>query len=1297
MKGKLLLLSCASVAAMSVSGQQLRADYIEWPNSSQFPDYVKAWVPGQPLFEDENFFISRVKPHATFRNSSTQIDKTITEENDKKLVYWVPVGYSNWDGVHTDALPNGLFDSEVFSTWSYVTHYGDWTSPQGWVPGGFADVAHKNGVAVSGVASIPFGSINAEWNDALTAMGKLDKEKTAQFLLYHGVDGLGYNSEFSGNAGMLANVRALHAYLYQWMADKNPLFENIWYDGTNDNGSITFDRGLGSHNQNTFGDSENKASSLFLNYNWNSASTISNSEAKAKAMGRSTYDLYAGHNMQGGEPRGGKSWQLLKDCGYSIGLWGAHSSNMIWQNRNTKGSSPDAMQRTYQTNIERWFSNGKRNPIADLPIYEETSFAPSETWFGMSEYMSARSSLKWDLSDEPFYSYFNLGNGKFFNWFGERQHDNEWYNISVQDYMPTWRYWFASEYLGTTADKMVENGLQAEFTWDDAWVGGSSLRIYGSTADEYLHLFKTSFQIKSGDVITVRYKLLNGKANINLCVSAEGTETTLIRENNLKVLQVTDEGDDEVWVEKTFRVSGQLASLNNKTIAMIALHFSDAENLDLRLGEISLVRKAAPAPSAPEITVAKLLANNFNGVDAKVIFKMPNSRPAVDPVYNVDVKTSMFKIYTQQEGEEAHLNGITTSWAALAFAAPVNMDGAQRMRVGVAAVSLDTKSDSEIAWSDYIDLPDYVVNEEVACNKSAIKPGEPFEISFVDPTHPGVEWALYDQEGNKIASASDTNIFAFENGIDEIGGYDVVINEGKADERRLTFFIQITAWERGALPEIQTLTVETKEGVTTEGVTIAKLENATLSYTGRAADGETSRGVKLAEKLFGVSVAEILSQNGGPGLEAYKSFSVGAWLKLDNLNKGTYSLLRIENRAGNWPKNNWGYFWSDVNEQGYIATELIDGAFGGSLDSNSEGMRLYADYSDSRIVPNGWTHVMFVFDYNDSKQLSYELYINGKRQTSKRWMHIMKSAREGAVNNAGTNWADFEAGLSSATAYGDNEEKTGYCSDNYPLSVNDWISFGGTSQNIGAMNAAIDDFQIWDKAVTAEDVAVSMNGIDPENLPEGLLAYWDMESDEEFDDETRAFLSKGKIQGAAAGWYELVQQPNEGAAKQTLQLPEFTSGCPFIPGTGYEVKTLPTWSGRRALISEANGSDTEGSAKVSYSYEGDYTVTLKLENSLGSHSMTYPVIKVSDDNAIEGVAADVNTVYAVGKTVFAGFAESGEYTVAIYNVAGERVVARNVNVVAGELVVVNLDTPAVYVVAIEKAGKPVSTTKVVVR
>ena len=122
MKTNLFLLSGILVLSFSSQAQELKEDYMTWPESPKLGQYVSSWVPGEDLFEDENFYVSRVKPKERFRNAATQIDETLTEANDRKLVFWVPVG--NASNGNTNARPNGKFDSEAFSTWSYVTHYG---------------------------------------------------------------------------------------------------------------------------------------------------------------------------------------------------------------------------------------------------------------------------------------------------------------------------------------------------------------------------------------------------------------------------------------------------------------------------------------------------------------------------------------------------------------------------------------------------------------------------------------------------------------------------------------------------------------------------------------------------------------------------------------------------------------------------------------------------------------------------------------------------------------------------------------------------------------------------------------------------------------------------------------------------------------------------------------------------------------------------------------------------------------------------------------------------------------------
>ncbi len=1234
---KALLLSGVVALALTANAQQLKEGYMEWPDSQKLPQYVNDWTPGTPLFEDENFYISRVKPKARFRNAATQVNEGLNETNDKKLIFWVPVGMV--PGGNPNARPNGLFDSEVFSAWSYVTHYGNWSSPHGWVPGNFADVAHKNGVAVSGVASIPYGGITSEWNTALTNQSNLNNEKLAKFLLYHGVDGLGYNSEFMGAYSALAGIRTQHEEIRRYLIEHgNPVAENIWYDGTSDGGMIAFDQGLGDHNKETFGDGEHIRTSLFLNYNWHGVlQRLTQSQVNTYAPGRSALDLYAGFNMQGSNP---STWQSLQRSPLSIGLWGAHDYNMLWAGRAANGSSDLSKQQTYQNHLEMFFTNGNRNPAKPIAVYSGGTHTPSTKWFGMSAFMSARSSLSWDLGEEPFITYFNLGNGRFFNWEGERQNENEWYNIGVQDYMPTWRYWFASSFLGKTAEDVPATGLDAQLTFDDAYMGGSCLRINGSTADEYLHLFKTAFTLQTGDIITVRYKLVSGATDMTLALSATGDEAIILRENNLQVIEATNEADDEIWVEKSFEVGGLLAPLNNKEIAMIALHFTNATNLDLYLGEFSIQRGEFATPAAPEITLAKVLGNNYKGVDAKIIFNMPNDKPVGDPVYNLDVNTSMFKLYAQQEGEEPILMGITTSWAGMYYSIPTNLEGLQIVRLGVSAVSVDFNKDSEITWSEYMEMGEYAISDEIQIDKTTIKPGESFRISYVDPRHAASTWELYKGETSVKKVENSTEMY-IEEGISEEGAYDLVID----GNRRINSYVQVTAWAVGALPEIQSLSVSVDgEAADAEAAEVEiKIENElTLGYTGRTADGAASRGVEIDEKWVGVKVGEL-------GLQPYQSFSVSAWVNFSTMPNNS-SFFGIEDRTGNWPKNNWGWMW---------------GTFEGSNFSwtfrSPTSTELKYKFPNLVLSPNAWNHVAVVFEYNGSQFRSL-FYLNGQLQES-----------------------TWEFGYDTGTTQD-------WSNCYYGLAFTDWIAFGGNRGSNAPFNTGIiDELQVWNGAMSQEDVNLSKAGLNANNLPENVIAYWDFDADA---DEEFYFSGKGSKAGARACVYEMGTGTSEGQGIHKPAQPKYISGTPFIPGSAYKITTTPTWTAKKGVLTEATGNDTEGSVKLTYAKVDDYTVTLTLENTLGYDSKTYPVFTVKPVVAIDNLNADAMRTYVVEDALFVEFTEDGNYHVSVYNAGGIQVAQEAATLTAGQNMRITLNAAGVYVVKVVKDGKETRTIKV---
>lgn len=1250
MNRKFYLFAGLALVAVAANGQRLKADYIQWPSSSGLPDYVQEWVPGTPLFEDENFFVSRVKPKTFIeRNTATQVYESITDANDKKLVFWVPVGNTNLNGVHTDALPTGMFDSEVFSAWSYVTHYGDWTSPYGWIPGGFADVAHKHGVAVDGQASIPNAPLTDAWQTCIRKMGTVDVDKLAKFLYYHGVDGISYNSEFSTSRSIITSLNNTHAALVKKMLPVNPIFENIWYSGTGDSGSCTWTDYLRDDLKGVFGDKDNVRTSIFLNYNWNSDSYINGSLNNANSLGRDIRDCYAGMNMQGGT-KGPDEWIRHKTCNYSIGLWGAHDFNYIWTTRARNGSANANKQKTYQTHLEYWFTNGKRNPIAKMNILSTRNLSPTKDWHGMSPFMSERSTLGWNLDDEPFISYFNLGNGCYFNWMGQRQNDCEWYNIGIQDYMPTWRFWFADQFLGKDPSNIPANGLEAEFAWDEAYMGGSSLRIYGTVGDEYLHLFKTNFQLANNDVITVRYKLLKGAADVNLALSTVGSETTIRNESRFTVLEAAKaDVDEDNWVTKEFKLSGAaLTPFRSVPVAMIALHFKNANDLDFRLGEFSIRRGKTPTPAEPQITIAKALSNNYAGVDAKVIFNMANNKAAGEPVYNLDVNTSMFRLWAQEENCEPVNMGATTSWAGIMYAIPATPT-AKKMRFGVQAVAVDMNSASEITWSNYIDLPQYAIVNDIDINKTTIKPGEDFEIAFVDPNHAAADWKIYDVSNNVVFTGNGTSI---KTNLPDVGAYHVEV-----DGTRYDYFMMVTAWSTGALPEITSLTFNGDAIGDNDEISVVTNEEFTLGYTGRECNGSSSQGVSINEHYVGFPVKD--AQIG-----VYDDFAVGCWVKFTNFaGEPEYSrIFGVDDRRIAWPQNNWGWVWTELKDTGEFTVTF----------RTNIGKELQYRYNEANWMPlNAWTHIAFSFEHKDS-QFRMRTFINGVEVLPKAICHSKDDSWLADTDDPDKFWVNTR----------------------YSLDQNNWFYFAGTGGNVCEQNnGVIDDFVLWDGPITLDDVKKAYQGLDENNLPDNVKCFWSFENKAGDDYQ---FRSKGSLVGAPASVFELGRiEGVEGGGHQIPTEPVYSSGCPLIPGNAFAVETTPSWKVQRSVLAESNGSDVAGQTKVTMTRKGQFTAKLTLSNVLGSDTREYPVIDCGDEAALDAVEGGEISAYTVDDAIVVNFPEEGVYTINVYNVAGQLVGARTVDIHAGGFAAVGVKNAGVYLLGITRDGRTVCQAKLI--
>ncbi len=393
-----------------------------------------------------------------------------------------------------------------------------------------------------------------------------------------------------------------------------------------------------------------------------------------------------------------------------------------------------------------------------------------------------------------------------------------------------------------------------------------------------------------------------------------------------------------------------------------------------------------------------------------------------------------------------------------------------------------------------------------------------------------------------------------------------------------------------------------------------------------------------------------------------KSFSVAFWLKVNELPQAedaNIQLLSVANKQDTWPKTDWGWIWCNINRSGQISNFTFRGT---DATNNNELKYMY----ENTAVPVGnWAHLTFVFEYNASGNFRADLYLNGVKQKITSWKR---------------------------TTDGENTHTTdpGYQKDVYNITNGQVLAVGGNAHGRSGIDGVIDNLQVWNKVMTAEEVITSMGDFNKNALPSGLAAFWDFETKA----VDNAFDAVGSKAGVKAGLHEYIAQGGEGQGVLTWVAPEYTSGCPFIIGTSYPVTTLPTWTTKKGTLSEETGNDKAGSAKVTYAKGGDYTVTLTLANSLGEDSRTFQVIKVEGkpDGITTATGADIKT-YTVGESLFIDFAEAGNYDVRVYDIAGKQVAAKAQALSAGNKMQVSLGQAGTYVLRVVRDGEVVRTVK----
>lgn len=1237
------------------SGLENERDFSIYDIGVSWMELLDSWEPGQPLsskgdaYKDDNFFISRVRLKERFWNQNTQHNKSINKDTEKKLNWWAPIGdlTKTWG-----PLPRYNFESDNFSMWQYLDVQGNWSNSWFRVPGAFNDVAHKNGVTTGCLYFIDWAASVRENTYAGEPLAKLCEKdgngnfkyarKLIQLLKYYGIDGIGINPEGSWSSTLNINFQDFLGECHRIAEEENWPFHVDWYAYVSNTGGLT-DNGctLSSSNSNWFHKNGNKITdTFFLNYNW-TESSLSTSTNTATNLGRDPRDVYAGFDMQGRGfgKYGNAGWSVLAKYPISIVVWGAHDRSQLYAGSNEGGTADLSVQYEYLKKQELLFTGGSRN-VLNTPSLTDANITSSlnslAKFHGYSKFVTAKSTIQ----DLPFVTRFNLGNGMSFRKEGNVTFDHKWYNLGMQDYLPTWRWWIYDD-MGN----VPENAIECGFTFDDAWFGGSALKLSGATTKSNIRLFKTNLPITKNNVVSITYKVNSGtNPHMKLMFSEVGSEETF----KAVTLPATEVRGD--WYTYTCKV-GNLVSGSGK-IACIALSVENTTaDYEVLIGELAVGENISANTVTPVIKHTEALRRIYNSVDAKVVFDMPfiGSRPAEYsgcPVYNDEVGAWYYEIYIKQEGFEPILLTATTSWAAYVIEATLSDPNDPYYYLGVRAVAPNGKDGSEIVWSEKM-TSDLTPVETLAADKHIIKPNEEFSIGFVDPTHAPVKFEIINSATGEVVK-TENNVNSLTTSLENVGCYDIRTTNQDGEVSISRGLVLITPEQTGRLPQIDAINASTTNPVGNQEVSLSFAGNDGTVFEGEPTT--VSQGLFLTEP-YQLCIDKAINSN-------YKDWTYALWVKVDKFNHAALGTLLMQklNKNGGWTDGVWGEMYT------VIRSASMSGANENEITVNVNAPRAgTAGYEHQYGIPDGcvstgysiiegaWNHIAVTYRVADRR---VSLYINGKQ-----------------VFQRNSSWA--------------------------PRTYNANFYVGSTSTNAAGLTGWVDELQIWEKELTPDEIIECMGGysyIAPE-----LLGYFDFEEVGTDENGMSYFPNLGSNSAVSKAYVTQWKTNSNDAFYDEAVTPTLSLGVPMIEG----VREVKFESAKWLLTGASSVSvDADNTAKAVYNSNGQFPVSVTLSNSWGATTKTIPdyitvtgnATGLSKDEMLQNMLIYPNPFK---ETAHILFANTGRFVVDVFDTNGVKVSSRNYDAVEGEVAQLSFDAPqGLYYIIVMSDGKCVKSFKI---
>ncbi len=480
----------------------------------------------------------------------------------------------------------------AFNYFQYVDTFNFWGGSSGEGPIAIPspeliDSAHRNGSRITGTIFLPWGD-GAYGNQFVSEMLEKDEngnyiaaDKLIEIAQYYGFDGYIFNAE-SGTG--IAGFSDFLAYIQRNKPDD---FTISWYNGS---GSVN-SSSINSWMQR--GDTR-ITDEWWLDMSGSSESSVNTSIAAAQETGVSQWNIHS-------------TWEYWPMSGLASTKGGDYHTRLD-ENGMLKislGILAPTVTLTQASSSDDFIN------VQDSKLWVGPTFDPSSTYRPTDEFCGFASLIadQTPVLGTDFVTNFTTGNGYKFYENGEvTGKEDGWYNRSLTDVLPTWRWIIDSE----------GQKLSAKIDFDDAWWGGTSMKVYGNMdADKSNHikLYSAQLDITDSTEFEIVYKtpVAGVDMELGLCFGDDYSD------ENFKFYPVEVTSDGE-WNTATVDLSGDAG----KRAIAISLRFNAPEGVtdySMNVGRMAFTTdKSAPA-TVNDITLDEVIYPDDETLQARIYWE----------------------------------------------------------------------------------------------------------------------------------------------------------------------------------------------------------------------------------------------------------------------------------------------------------------------------------------------------------------------------------------------------------------------------------------------------------------------------------------------------------------------------------------------------------------------------------------------------------------------------------------------------------------------------------------------------